>query len=117
MALPRADILAPQTIRRAICLVLASAGIKIPIIIATNGNKTTGKAIPVMARPLPFNRPELLLIFTKAIIPKIIAGSAVKKHANGLKIASTRAAIASPLVLASGFSAVTEVLVKTQLQA
>ena len=92
-------MLVPQTIRKAICLVLASAGIKIPINIATTGKRTTGKAIPAIAGPTPFDWPALLEIFTRATMPKIIAGIAEIKQVKGLRIASTSEAMASPLVL------------------
>jgi len=48
--------------------------------------------------------------------PQIIAGIVVRKRVKMLKIPSTSDVIASPLVLAFGFWAVVEILVKTQLQ-
>jgi len=117
IALPRPDILVEQVIRKAICLVLASAGIRIPNIIgSTKKSETAGTTIPAMAKPLPFNLPPLFPIFTRPTIPKIIAGIAVMKKVQKPKIPSTNDAIASPLVLASGLTATVEVLVKTQLQ-
>jgi hypothetical protein len=89
----------PQTIRKAICLVRASAGIKIPIKHGTRGRRTTGKAIPVTAKPMPFSWPLLWEIFTRATMPKIIENIAEIKQVNGLRMASTSAAIAIPLVL------------------
>jgi len=96
-------------------LALASAGIKIANINA-KGAKAAGKASPAIARPLPFNRPALFSIFTRLIIPKINAGIAVMKKVKKLKIARTRAVMASLLVLAFGFGATVEILVNTQLQ-
>ena len=105
----------PQTIRKAICLVLASAGIKIPINIATTDTRTTGKAIPVTAKPVPFNWLALLEIFTRATIPKIIAGMAEIKQVKGLIMARTSEAMASPLVLAGLIGGWAEIGVKTAL--
>ena len=99
MALPSWDILAPQTVRKAICLTLASAGINIPIKHGTRGRRTTGKAIPVTAMPVPFSCPLLCEIFTKLTMPKIIAGMAVRKQVKGLRIARISAAMAIPLAL------------------
>jgi hypothetical protein len=96
-------------------LVLANAGIIIPISSAITGNEAGGMIIPAMARPLPFSWPELLLIFTKATIPKIIAGITVTRQVKGVRIPSTNEVIANPLVLASGLEG-RETLVRTQLQ-
>jgi len=109
-------MLVPQTIRKAICLVLASAGIKIAIKNAKTGTRTTGKAIPVTARPVPFDCPALLEIFTSPTIPKIIAGMAVIKQVKGLRIASTSEAMASPLVLTAPMGACAPGPGKTALQ-
>jgi hypothetical protein len=109
-------MLVPQTIRNAICLVLASAGIRIPISSATTGSEAGGTTIPAMARPRPFNWPALFSILTKPTIPRITAGIAVTRQVKGLRIASTSDVIASPLVLATGAGAVVETLVNTQLQ-
>ena len=82
---------------------------------------TAGITIPVMARPLPFNRPELCLIFIKATIPRIIAGvptekasTFIRKNAGILKIPKYKAARASPLVLVSGSFGLFEVSVKSR---
>jgi len=92
-------MLVPQTTRKDICLNLDRAGNKIPMNIATNGKRSTGRAIPVTAGPTPFDWPALLEIFTRATIPKIIAGMAVIKQVKGLRIASTSDAMAILLVL------------------
>jgi hypothetical protein len=105
----------PQTIRNATCLARASAGIRIPIMIATKGRQTGGTAIPAMARPLPFSRPALPLILTRLTIPRIIAGIAVRKQVRGLSKPSTSEAIASPLVLAAGTAAAVVTFVRAQL--
>jgi hypothetical protein len=107
----------PQTIRKDICLTLASAGIIIPNISGnTKRPETVGTTIPAMAKPLPFNLPALFPIFTKPIIPKIIAGIAVMKKVQKPNIPSTNDAIASPLVLAAEVGAIVEILVSTELQ-
>jgi hypothetical protein len=104
-----------QTIRNANCLVRASAGIRIPIMIATKGRQTGGTAIPAMASPLPFSRPALPLILTRLTIPRIIAGIAVRKQVRGLSKPSTSEAIASPLVLAAGAATAVATFVSAQL--
>jgi len=58
--------------------------------------------IPAIANPFPFNLPQLLLIFTRLIIPQTIAGSEVTKKENSPIIPSTNAQIASVLVFANG---------------
>ena len=73
-----------------------------------------GMAIPAMAKPLPFNCPRLLLIFTRPTMPQMIAGSVVKRQVNGARMPSINAAIAALLVLAFG-GGVVETLLKTQL--
>jgi hypothetical protein len=81
-------------------LVLANAGIIIPAISAITGSEAGGMAIPAMARPLPLSRPALLLILTKAAMPRAIAGIAVTRQVKGASRPSTNEAIARPLVLA-----------------
>jgi hypothetical protein len=107
--------LVAHTIRCAIVFVLASAGIMIAINSAMRGSATAGTQIPAIARPLPFNCPRPFPILTNATIPKIIAGIAVTRQVKGLKMPSTRAAIASPLVLASAIGG-RGTLVRAQLQ-
>lgn len=106
----------PQTTRKAICLVLKRAGAKIPIKNKTNGKITIGKTIPVIARPMPFDCPALLEIFTSPTIPKIIAGIAVIKQVKGLRIARTSDAMASPLVFAAPMGGCAAEVGKTALQ-
>jgi hypothetical protein len=94
--MPIPERFVPQTIRKAICLVLANAGIKIPI----NGSTpNTGVTIPAIAKPLPVILPPLFSIITRLIIPKIRAGNAVRPKVKKLRIPRTIAAIAIPLVL------------------
>jgi hypothetical protein len=57
-----------------------------------------------------------LLILTKATIPRIIAGIAVRNKVKKLKIPSTKDAIAKPLVLTVGAEAIPEMFGRTQLQ-
>jgi hypothetical protein len=67
------------------------------------GNKASNvpeTQIPAMAKPLPFNWPVLFPILTRATMPKIIAGIAVRKQVKGARMPSTSEAIANPLVLA-----------------
>jgi hypothetical protein len=76
----------------------------------TAGNKSAGKmspqqrsetepvVIPAIAKPLPPTRPPLLPIFTSAMIPRIIAGRAVKIQNTNPRTPSTKLVIAMPLV-------------------
>ena len=93
------DRFVPQVIRNAICLVLAKAGIIIPINNAITGNATAGTTIPAMANPLPVKLPPLFSILTRLTIPRIIAGIAVIAQVKILRIPRINAAMAMPLLL------------------
>jgi hypothetical protein len=81
---------------------------------ATTGRAATGNAIPAMARPLPFRRPPLLRIITRLIMPRIMAGIAVKMRHGKLKRPNMNEVMAIRLVFAPGAGPV-EMLVRTQL--
>ena len=85
-----------QTIRKAFCLTLDNAGIRIAIDMA---NERTGVIIPAMARPFPVILPPDFSILIRLIIPHIIAGIAVRAQVKKLRIPRINAAIAKPLVL------------------
>jgi hypothetical protein len=93
IAIPIRVRFVPQANRDATCLIFNIDGTTIP------HDRTIGNTTPRTAKFLPVSLPPLLSTRMKLIMPKTIAGMAVRPQVKRLRMPSTNAAVANRLVL------------------